>query len=117
MVLVMPNTSVAVKLQPTEHSQLMAWETSHGTPQQVALRCRIILGAVAGQDNGFRGVVAPSLPTCGGAYSTRQTRSYVPKAPIKIGKEKRMEDPYDEGIANRIGPESCVGDREVAAKR
>ena len=48
---------------------------------------------------------------------TRNTRSYVPKAPIKIGKEKRMEDPYDEGIANRIGPESCVGDREVAAKR
>jgi len=41
----------------------------------------------------------------------------VPKAPIKIGKEKRMEDPYDEGIANHIGPESCVGDREVAAKR
>jgi hypothetical protein len=43
--------------------------------------------------------------------------SVVPKAPIKIGKEKRMKDPYDEGVANRIGPESCVGDREVAAKR
>ena len=51
MVWLMPNTSVAVKLQPAEHSQLVAWETSHGTPQQVALRCRIILGAVAGQDN------------------------------------------------------------------
>jgi len=47
----------------------------------------------------------------------RSNRSYVPKAPIKIGKEKRMKDPYDEGIANHIGPESCVGDREVAAKR
>ncbi len=44
-------------------------------------------------------------------------RTHVPKAPIKIGKEKRMKDPYDEGIASRIGPESCVGDREVAAKR
>ena len=28
-----------------------AWESSHGTPQQVALRCRIILGALAGEDN------------------------------------------------------------------
>jgi hypothetical protein len=49
--------------------------------------------------------------------TTRPGRPYVPKAPIKIGKEKRMKDPYDEGVANRIGPESCVGDREVAAKR
>jgi len=49
--------------------------------------------------------------------SSRAGSSYDPKAPIKIGKEKRMKDPYDEGIANRIGPESCVGDREVAAKR
>jgi len=46
-----------------------------------------------------------------------QDLAHVPKAPIKIGKEKRMKGPYDEGIANRIGPESCVGDREVAAKR
>jgi hypothetical protein len=42
---------------------------------------------------------------------------YVPKAPIKIGKEKRMKEPHGEGVANHIGPESCVGDREVAAKR
>ena len=27
------------------------WEASYGTPQQVALRCRIILRALAGQDN------------------------------------------------------------------
>jgi hypothetical protein len=53
----------------------------------------------------------------GPSPSIRPTRPNVPKAPIKIGKEKRMEDPYDEGVANRIGPESCVGDREVAAKR
>ena len=32
-------------------TQLKQWESSHGTPQQVALRCRIILGALAGQDN------------------------------------------------------------------
>ena len=47
----MPNTSLAIQLQPAERTQLEIWESSHGTPQQVALRCRIILGALAGQDN------------------------------------------------------------------
>src|SRR5207248_4199958 len=37
--------------QPAERRQLEAWESSHGTPQQVALRCRIVLAAMAGQDN------------------------------------------------------------------
>ena len=47
----MPNTPLAIKLPPAERTQLEHWESSHGTPQQVALRCRIILGAFAGQDN------------------------------------------------------------------
>jgi transposase len=47
----MPNTGLAIKLQAAERTQLQQWEASHGTPQQVALRCRIVLGAVAGQDN------------------------------------------------------------------
>ena len=47
----MPNTPLAIKLPPAERTQLERWESSHGTPQQVALRCRIILGALAGQDN------------------------------------------------------------------
>src|ERR1019366_8433736 len=47
----MPNTAVAIKLQAAERAQLQQWESSHGTPQQVALRCRIILAALAGQDN------------------------------------------------------------------
>jgi transposase len=47
----MPNTSVTIELQPAERTQLEAWESSHGTPQQVALRCRIVLRAVAGEDN------------------------------------------------------------------
>ena len=51
MITLMPNTSVAIKLQPAERTQLETWESSHGTPQQVALRCRIILGALAGEDN------------------------------------------------------------------
>ena len=47
----MPNTSVVIELQPAELTQLASWESSHGTPQQVALRCRIILAALAGADN------------------------------------------------------------------
>ena len=47
----MPNTSLAINLQAAERSQLEQWESAHGTPQQVALRCRIILGAVAGEQN------------------------------------------------------------------
>src|ERR1700674_2359643 len=51
MISLMPNKSLAIKLQPAERTQLEKWESSYGTPQQVALRCRIILGALAGQDN------------------------------------------------------------------
>src|SRR5207253_8659 len=51
MILFMPNKGLAIDLQPSERTQLEQWESAHGTPQQVALRCRIILGAVAGQQN------------------------------------------------------------------
>src|SRR5256712_13517389 len=51
MISLMPNESLAIRLQPAERAQLEKWESSYGTPQQVALRCRIILGALAGQDN------------------------------------------------------------------
>ena len=47
----MPNTGLAIALQPAERIQLELWESVHGTPQQVALRCRIILEAEAGQQN------------------------------------------------------------------
>ncbi len=47
----MPNTGVAISLQTAERAQLQEWESAHGTPQQVALRCRIVLSALNGQDN------------------------------------------------------------------
>lgn len=60
----MPNTSRAIKLEAAEHTQLKQWEASHGTPQQVALRCRIILAALAGQDNAaIAGQLQVSRPT------------------------------------------------------
>jgi transposase len=51
MMSAMPNKGRTVTLEATERTQLERWEASHGTPQQVALRCRIILRALAGQDN------------------------------------------------------------------
>src|SRR2546423_5432083 len=48
---VMPNTGLAIALQPAERAQLKQWESALGTPRQVALRCRIILKAEAGQQN------------------------------------------------------------------
>jgi transposase len=51
MIGAMANSGVSIKLQRAERMQLKQWESSHGTPQQVALRCRIVLGALAGQSN------------------------------------------------------------------
>ena len=38
MLAVMPNTSLSIELQPAERTQFEKWESSHGTPQQVALQ-------------------------------------------------------------------------------
>ena len=38
-------------LSPSDQTQLQEWESAYGTPQQVALRCRIVLAAFAGQQN------------------------------------------------------------------
>ena len=47
----MPNEGLAIKLAPGERSQLQQWAAAQGTPQQVALRCRIVLAALAGEEN------------------------------------------------------------------
>ena len=39
------------ELSPAEHEQLQQWLSAHGTPQQVALRCRIVLAASEGQSD------------------------------------------------------------------
>ena len=39
------------ELLPAERDQLQQWLTAHGTPQQVALRCRIVLSAAEGQSD------------------------------------------------------------------
>jgi transcriptional regulator with XRE-family HTH domain/transposase len=40
-----------VPLSDADRDRLEAWVSAHGTPQQVALRCRIVLAAAAGQSN------------------------------------------------------------------
>src|SRR5215510_14094939 len=47
----MRKASFAITLSPTDRTQLERWESAQGTPQQVALRCRIILMALAGEQN------------------------------------------------------------------
>jgi len=37
-------------------------------------------------------------------------------APVKTGKEKRMKESHGKGPAGHSGPESCDGDRKVAAE-
>jgi transposase len=45
----MPRPSVAVVVSEEQRRQLEQWLSAFGTPQQVALRCRIILSAAAGK--------------------------------------------------------------------
>lgn len=51
MISLMPNEGLAIRLPAGERAQLQQWESAQGTPQQVALRCRIVLAALAGDDN------------------------------------------------------------------
>jgi transposase/transcriptional regulator with XRE-family HTH domain len=45
----MPRKSPVVSLSDADRERLEAWVSAHGTPQQVALRCRIVLAAAGGQ--------------------------------------------------------------------
>jgi transposase len=47
----MRKPSLVITLDPADKAQLEQWEGAQGTPQQVALRCRIILAALAGEQN------------------------------------------------------------------
>jgi transposase len=51
MIRCMPRTSLPVMLSATDEARLGQWESAQATPQQVALRCRIILAAAAGLEN------------------------------------------------------------------
>jgi transposase len=45
----MPRVSTLLTVTPDQHNELQRWLGALGTPQQVALRCRIVLAAAAGK--------------------------------------------------------------------
>ena len=47
----MSRVSPVVRLAKGDRERLEQWVAAHGTPQQVALRCRIVLAAAAGRTN------------------------------------------------------------------
>ena len=47
----MARTSAIVSLTDADRERLEGWSSAHGTPQQVALRCRIVLAAADGKTN------------------------------------------------------------------
>lgn len=47
----MPNSTRALTLPTDQQEQLQQWLAAHGTPQQVALRCRIVLAAAQGRSD------------------------------------------------------------------
>jgi transposase len=47
--LVVSRNAVSLKLKESDSHQLIQWAGAFGTPQQVALRCRIVLAAAAGE--------------------------------------------------------------------
>ena len=51
MLRIMPRPATAVNLNDAARQQLEQWVAAHTTPQQVALRCRIVLAAAGGRNN------------------------------------------------------------------
>jgi transposase len=47
----MPRPAKSVNLDDAARRQLQQWVAAHGTPQQVALRCCIVLAAADGRNN------------------------------------------------------------------
>ena len=43
--------AVPFKLSALDRQKIQAWIAAHGTPQQVALRCRIVIGALEGESD------------------------------------------------------------------
>jgi transposase/transcriptional regulator with XRE-family HTH domain len=47
----MPRQAAPIQLCPSDQAELEHWVAAHRTPQQVALRCRIVLAAASGETN------------------------------------------------------------------
>ena len=47
----MAKTALPLVMSIEDQNWLKVWESAHTTPKQVVLRCRILLGAIAGNTN------------------------------------------------------------------
>ena len=47
----MARNAVRLELSASEVAQLKGWQSAHGTAQQVALRCRLVLAAADGKQD------------------------------------------------------------------
>ncbi len=45
----MPRSPLLLQLEKSDKQQVRQWSSAHGTPQQVVLRCRIVLAAAEGE--------------------------------------------------------------------
>ena len=73
----MPRISAGVSLADIDREQLERWVAAYGTPQQVALRCQMVLAAATGRTNleiGMQLGVRP-LTLCG--PSRRSSRTVI----------------------------------------
>jgi len=75
----MTKTSERIELTPKEQEQMERWATAHGTPQQVALRCRLVLAAAGGQQELDIDVFAFTFP--------KQVRGFINMIIVRMRKE------------------------------
>jgi hypothetical protein len=72
----MRKSSFAITLSPSDQAQMEAWESAQGTPQQVALHCRIVLLALAGEQNqaiaARLGISRPTVNLCNAPRISRE---------------------------------------------
>src|ERR1017187_10538672 len=85
----------ALSLSESDKGQLQQWVAAFGTPQQVALRCRILLAAAGGKSDN---AIAQELET------NRKTVTLW-RAPLSLqGLKRRLEGAFGRGGEPTTGP-------------
>src|SRR6266853_1760801 len=92
----MPRSAAAVSLSIADQEEIQGWLTAHGTPQQVALRSRIVLAAAAGHSDS---AIARQLQV------NRHTVILWRQRFLQEGKERLWEVAPGRGRKPTFGPE------------
>src|SRR5437588_1859015 len=91
MYLPMAKVPPIVNLSAEDQAQLVRWKSTQGTPQQVALRCRLVLAAAEGYPDLEIASTTKSIDT----LSRCGESACKPKGSVRSGRSKRV------GGANR----------------